>query len=80
MKQCKICINKPYKDKLLCCAGAELNNAFNDILKKIPFIRRFVKPFECGSRIVDKRYTGFPDDSPVYCRCSINFEINENKE
>ena len=75
MKQCEICINKPYKDKLVCCSVAELHNAFNNVFKLIPVIRDFVKPFECGWRIIDKKYSGFPEDFPPYCRCSVKYEV-----
>lgn len=80
MKQCKICMNKPYKDKLFCCAVAELHNAFNEIMRNLPLFGQDVKPFECGSRLIDKRYTGFLDESPVYCRHSINYELSKNDD
>lgn len=79
MKQCEICIHKPYKDKLLCCASGELINAFRELLREIPFFGRFVKPFECGSRIVDERYTGFTGDKPVNCKCVIDFSESEKE-
>lgn len=56
MKQCKKCMNKPYKDKLFCCALAELCNAFNKLFREI--CGEVIKPFECSSRLVDERYAG----------------------
>lgn len=78
MKQCEKCMNKPYKDKLTICKVAELHDALNELFRRIPFFGQHVKPFKCSSRLVDKRYTGFSDSHPVYCRHSINYESSKN--
>ena len=73
MKQCKTCINREYKDSLICCSVAELNHAFNELFRDLPLFGKFVKRHECGSYMEDKRMTGFPEEAPVMCRCSMVF-------
>lgn len=75
MKQCRICINREYKENLICCNVAKLKYEFTEILRCIPLFGKDIKQYECSSRIVDRKYSGFPEDMPVYCRCSINYEV-----
>ena len=51
MEQCKTCMNREYKEKLFCCCAAELNQAFRELFKCIPFFGKNVKDLECGSYI-----------------------------
>lgn len=73
MKQCKTCLNREYKNELCCCAVAELFHAFRELLKNIPLFGKDVQTYECGNYMADKKLTGFPDDKPPMCRCSIVF-------
>ena len=54
MKQCENCWNKPYKDKLFCCACSELLFAFNELFKQLPLFGKHVQDFECGWFISEK--------------------------
>lgn len=71
MKQCRTCMNREFKDKLTCCAVADLFHAFREILKCIPFFGKDFKTYECGSYMADNKLTGFPDTMPPMCRCHL---------
>lgn len=51
MKQCEFCLNKEYKEKLMCCQFAELGNAVTELLKQLPLFGKDVQDFECGFKI-----------------------------
>jgi len=74
MKQCKKCINREYKDKLCCCAVADLFHAFRELLKLIPLFGKYVETYECGSYMADNKLTGFPDTMHPMCRCEIKYD------
>lgn len=76
--RCKTCLNREYKDRLFCCAVAELNHSFHNLVKTLPLFGKYVKKHECGFYMEDKRMTGFPEDAPIMCRCSIVYEVNED--
>ena len=59
MKQCKTCMNREYKDKLTCCAVAELFHAFWELLKFLPFFGKDFKTYECGSYMADDVYVAY---------------------
>ena len=73
MKQCEKCIDREYKDKLICCAVAELFHAFRELWKQLPFFGKYIKTYECGSYMADNRLTGSPDTMNPMCRCSAEF-------
>jgi hypothetical protein len=35
VKECATCFNREYKDKLLCCAGNQLQETFHDLLSDV---------------------------------------------
>ena len=55
---CEKCINREYKDKLICCAVAELKAAWVQLLRELPVIRRFIhNDYVCGNFLEDKEWT-----------------------
>ena len=51
MKQCESCINKEYKDDLLCCRLNELSNAWTELHRQIPVFGKHIEEHECASYI-----------------------------
>lgn len=47
MKQCETCINREYKDKLLCCSLGRLGFAVREAFKSIPIVGEDIPDFEC---------------------------------
>ena len=47
MKECETCINREYKDDLICCQANHLDLAIQELKKAIPFFGRFVPDYEC---------------------------------
>lgn len=76
MKQCKTCMNREYKDKLTCCACAELFHAFHELFKQFPLFGKYVKTFECGSYMVDKKPTEFPEIAPEIMQQALRKELD----
>lgn len=75
MKQCRTCLDREYKDDLVCCQCNHLSFAFRELLKGFPLIGKYISDYECKGYEMDKTLTGFPMDSPVNCRCSIIFPV-----
>ncbi len=73
MKQCKTCMNREFKDKLTCCAVADLFHAFRELMKQLPLFGKHVQTYECVSYTADNRLTGFPDTMHPMCRCHIEY-------
>lgn len=53
MKQCRTCMNREFKDKLCCCAVAELFHAFRELCKVLPFFGKYISTYECESYMED---------------------------
>lgn len=47
MKECASCINREYKDQLICCAVNHVGEAFRDLLKCAPFFGQAVQDYYC---------------------------------
>jgi hypothetical protein len=47
MRECKSCINRECKDKLVCCAANQLREAFRELLRGAPFFRARLPEYEC---------------------------------
>ena len=79
MNQCKTCVDRKYKDNLTSCAVAELFHSFHELFRHLPLFGKYVKTYECGNYMADKKLTGFPDTVPVMCKCSIIYEVGDEK-
>lgn len=47
MKQCETCINKDYKEKLMCCCVNELGYAMTELFRHMPVIGKHISEHEC---------------------------------
>lgn len=54
MKQCRTCLDREYKDDLMCCQCNHISFAFRELLKSIPIIGKYVPDYECKGYEMDK--------------------------
>ncbi len=71
MKKCNTCMNREYKDDLVCCAANELHFAWTEFLRSLPLFGKYIEKYKCKAYEMDKSLTGWPKAEPVYCRCSF---------
>ena len=74
MKQCDTCVDRAYKDKLMCCQANHLSFAFRELLRSTPLIGKHISEYKCKGYERDNALTGFPTaPHHVNCRCAIQY-------
>lgn len=55
-EQCKTCLNREYREELLCCQYNQLCFEIREMLKLLPFVVNEIRDYECGSYLsMDRR-------------------------